>query len=99
MTRRWSMLAVLTLVAAAAGVAAQQTPDFTGSWKLVGEAPDAFTPTQIVVTSDGTLLTVTTTGQMGDIKTTYKLDGAASSSPLDLQGMTIDRQTTMKRTG
>lgn len=87
-----TLFAVLTLTAAAA---AQNKPDFAGTWKLVGEAPDQFTPTQIVVAQDATLLTVTTTGQMGDFKTTYKLDGTAGSSPLDFQGNTIDRTTKM----
>ena len=27
-------------------------PSFVGTWKLVGEAPDGFTPTQIVVAQD-----------------------------------------------
>ena len=93
MTRLFSILfAVLTFTAAAA---AQDKPDFAGTWKLVGEAPDQFTPTQIVVTKDPAVLTVTVTGQMGEFKTTYKLDGTAGSSPLDFQGNTIDRTTKM----
>lgn len=93
MTRLFSILfAVLTFTATAA---AQDKPDFAGTWKLVGEAPDQFTPTQIVVTKDPAVLTVTVTGQMGEFKTTYKLDGTAGSSPLDFQGNTIDRTTKM----
>jgi hypothetical protein len=95
MTRRLSMLAVVLTLFAGGMLSAQDKPDLTGTWKLVGDAPDAFTPTQIVVSKNDTLLTVTTTGQMGDITTTYKLDGTESASPLDLQGMTIDRTTTM----
>ncbi len=87
------VLAAVALVAAAA--AAQDKPDFTGTWKLVGEAADQFTASQIVVAKDATLLTVTTTGQMGEFKTTYKLDGTAGSSPLDFQGNAIDRTTKM----
>jgi hypothetical protein len=87
------VLASLTLLAAAG--AAQDKPDFTGTWKLAGEAADQFTPTQIVVAKDATLLTVTTTGQMGEFKTTYKLDGTEGSSPLDFQGNAIDRTTKM----
>ncbi len=94
MTRILSIvLAAVALTAAAA--TAQDKPDFTGTWKLVGEAPDQFTPSQMVVAKDATLLTVTTTGQMGEFKTTYKLDGTAGSSPLDFQGNTIDRTTKM----
>jgi hypothetical protein len=92
MTRILStLLACLALVAASA--AAQDKPDFTGTWKLVGDAADMFTPSQMVVAKDATLLTVTTTGQMGEFKTTYKLDGTESRSPLDFQGTTIDRLT------
>src|SRR5690348_1959760 len=97
MKRMLSLMAVVMLVAAAA--AAQDKPDFTGTWKLAGEAPDAFTPTQIVVAKDATLLTVTTTGQMGEFKTTYKLDGTAGSSPLDFQGNAIDRTTKLTWNG
>ncbi len=86
-----TVLACMTLVAATA--AAQDKPDFTGTWKLVGDAADMFTASQIVVAKDATLLSVTTTGQMGDFKTTYKLDGTESRSPLDFQGTTIDRMT------
>ena len=75
--------------------AAQDKPDFTGTWKLVGEAGDQLTPSQIVVAKDTTLLTVTITGQMGEFKTTYKLDGTAGSSPLDFGGNLMDRTTKM----
>jgi hypothetical protein len=85
------VLASVALVTAAAN--AQDKPDFTGTWKLAGEAQDQFTPSQIVVAKDTALLTVTVTGQMGEFKTTYKLDGTAGSSPLDFQGNTIDRTT------
>lgn len=91
------IVAALALVAAPA--AAQEKPDFTGTWKLVGEAPDQFTPSQIVVAKDATLLTVTVTGQMGEFKTTYKLDGTAGSSPLDFQGNMMDRTTKMTWNG
>lgn len=87
------VFSVMILTAAAA--AAQDKPDFTGTWKLAGEAPDQFTPSQIVVAKDATLLTVTTTGQMGEFRTTYKLDGTPGPSPLDFQGNTIDRTTKM----
>ena len=87
--------AVLVVLALAASAATQDKPDFTGTWKLVGEAADMFTASQIVVAKDATLLTVTTTGQMGEFKTTYKLDGTSGSSPLDFQGNMIDRTTKM----
>jgi hypothetical protein len=92
MTRTLSIvLACITLVVAPA--AAQEKPDFTGTWKLAGQPPDEFTPTQIVVGRDATMLTIATTGPMGEFKTTYKLDGTPGSSPLDFQGNVIDRTT------
>jgi len=93
MMRILSIVLAAMFIAASAG--AQDKPDFTGTWKLAGEAPDQFTPSQIVVAKDATLLTVTTVGQMGEFKTTYKLDGSAGSSPLDFQGNAIDRTTKM----
>src|SRR5215471_15684746 len=93
MKRILSMIVTVLLIAA--GAAGQDKPDFSGKWKLVGDAPDEFTPNQIVVAKDATLLTVTVTGQMGEFKTTYNLDGSAGRSPLDFQGNTIDRQTKM----
>ena len=86
-----TVLASAALVTATA--AAQDKPDFVGTWKLVGNAPDTFTPSQIVVAKNATVMTVTITGQMGEFKTDYKLDGTAGSSPLDFQGNMIDRTT------
>ena len=47
----------------------------------------------MTVVQDATALTVTTTSQMGEFKTSYKLDGSEAPSPLDFNGMTIDRMT------
>jgi hypothetical protein len=52
-----------------------------------------FVSTQLVVADDGKILSVTGSSQMGDIKTIYNLDGSAAKSPLDFQGMSIDRTT------
>ena len=93
--KRTLSLMITVLLMTAAMAAAQDKPDFTGTWKLAGEAPDQFTPSQIVVAKDATLLIVTITGQMGEFKTTYKLDGTSGSSPLDFQGNMIDRTTKM----
>jgi hypothetical protein len=87
-----TVLAVLVLTAASA--AAQDKPNFVGTWKLTDPAqPDQFTASQIVVSQDATLLTVVTTSQIGEFKTTYKLDGTEGRSPLDFNGTTIDRAT------
>jgi hypothetical protein len=92
MKRALSIL--LVLLAAAASASAQDKPNFVGTWKLTDPAqPDQFTATQIVVSQDASVLTVVTSGQMGEFKTTYNLDGSMGRSPLDFQGMTIDRAT------
>ena len=94
MMKRMLRICAVVVAMSATGLA-QDKPDFTGSWKLAGDAADQFTPSQIVIAKDATLLTVTTTGQMGEFKTSYKLDGTAGSSPLDFQGNVIERTTKM----
>ena len=91
MKRILSILLVLVALTAAAA-AAQDKPNFVGTWKL-STPPDQFTATQIVVSQDATTLTVVTTSQMGEFKTTYKLDGTEGRSPLEFNGTTIDRAT------
>ncbi len=93
MKRILSIGLVASFLAVAA--AAQDKPSFVGAWKLAGDAPDQFTPSTVVVTQDGTNLVVVTGGQMGEFRTTYKLDGSAGPSPLDFQGNTIERTTKM----
>ena len=92
------LLAVLLVGVAPLGATliAQEKPNFVGTWKLSAPASaDMFTPTQITVVQDATDLIVTTTGQMGEFKTPYKLDGSESRNPLDFQGAMIDRMTKM----
>jgi hypothetical protein len=93
MKRALSALFVcVALLGAAAG--AQEKPNFVGTWKLADPATaDMFTPSQITVAQDATLMTITTTGQMGEFKTTYNIDGTEGRSPLDFNGTTIDRMT------
>ena len=100
MTRVLSILLVLTAIVAPIGAAqdkpAADNPNFSGTWKLTDPAqPDQFTATQIVVSQDASQLTVVTTSQMGDFKTTYPLDGSTGRSPLEFNGMNIDRATKM----
>ena len=91
MTRTLSALfACLTLLGAP--LAGQDKPVFAGTWKLSDPAaPDPFTPTVMTVVQDATALTVMTTSQMGEFKTSYKLDGSEAPSPMEFNGMTIDR--------
>jgi len=96
-----SILAILlTLAAFSAAARAQDKPSFAGTWKLADPAqPEMFTPSQLVITQDATELTLTATGQMGEFKTVYKLDGSVGRSPLDFNGQTIDRATKATWTG
>ena len=95
MKRIIAIVSILVAVAASSAVAgAQDKPSFAGTWKLTEPAqPDMFTPSQLVVAQDATVLTLTATSQMGEFKTVYKLDGSAGRSPIDFNGQTIDRET------
>jgi hypothetical protein len=82
------------LIQASASLLGQDKPSFAGTWKLTDPAtPEAFTPSTITVAQDATALTVTTASEMGQFKTTYKLDGSEGPSPMEFNGMTIDRMT------
>jgi hypothetical protein len=93
MTRVLSVAAVV-LVLSGLSVAAQDKPNFAGTWKLTSEGGgDPFTSPEMVVTQDAKLMTVTTSSQMGEIKTSYNVDGTEGSSPLDFAGNSIPRTT------
>lgn len=95
MKRIVPILSILVAMAAFSAVAAaQEKPTFAGTWKLTDPAqPEMFTPSQLVVAQDATVLTLTATSQMGEFKTVYKLDGSAGRSPIEFNGQTIDRAT------
>jgi hypothetical protein len=86
-------IAVVSVLFGGVAAAAQEKPNFAGTWKLASEAGDPFTSPQLVVGQNAKTLTVTSTSQMGEIKTTYNLDGTEARSPLDFNGTTIDRVT------
>ena len=89
-----ALFACLVLIGAPAPLAGQDKPSFAGTWKLSDPAaPETFTPTVMTVVQDATTLTITTTSQMGEFKTSYRLDGSEAPSPMDFNGMTIDRMT------
>jgi hypothetical protein len=90
-----TLLSAIFLVALVASTAAaQDKPSFAGTWKLSDPAqPDMMTPSQIVISEAAGVLTMVTTGQMGEFKTTYNLDGTQGRSPLDFNGQAIDRAT------
>ena len=93
MTRALSVM-FACLAQLAAPLAGQDKPSFAGTWKLSDPAtPEVFTPSGMTVVQDATARTVTTTSQMGEFKTSHKLDGSEAPSPLDFNGMTIDRMS------
>ena len=93
MQRRLAAL-VLALVLVA-GLEAQATrPNFVGTWKLASDpAGGMMTASQLVTSDDGKVLTVVAAAQFGDSKTVYNLDGTEAKSPLEFNGMSIDRTT------
>ena len=94
MNRALSVSFACLVLIAPASLAGQDKPSFAGTWKLTDPAtPEMFTPSTMTVVQDATTLTVTTASQMGEFKTSYKLDGSEAPSPLNFNGMTIDRMT------
>ena len=78
----FALFACWVLIGAPAPLAGQDKPSFVGTWKLFDPAaPEMFTPTVMTVVQDATALTVTTTSQMGQFKTSYRLDGSEAPSP------------------
>jgi hypothetical protein len=91
---RHALFVCLVLIGLSVSPAAQDKPSFAGTWKLSDPTtPEPFTPTAMTVVQDATTLTVTTTSQMGEYKTSYRLDGSEAPSPLDFNGVTIERMT------
>ena len=74
---------------------AQSKPNFAGKWALTdpSAAGVGMNPTSITVTQNDKTITLVTVGQMGEIKTVFNLDGTEVKSPIEIQGMSIDRVT------
>jgi hypothetical protein len=83
---------------------AQTPPSFAGKWTVV---PDANAPAgggrgmgglgqTATITQDANTLTVTRTTQMGEITSTYKLDGSESKNTLNMQGNSIEQVSIAK---
>lgn len=98
MKRATTAIAIMLALAASALVA-QTPPSFAGKWTLV---PDANAPAgggrgmgglgqTATVTQDANTLTITRTTPMGEITSTYKLDGSESKNTLNFQGNSIDQ--------
>jgi hypothetical protein len=96
-----SLSSVFLCVAFAGAVlAGQEKPNFVGTWKLPADAaPDMFMAPQLTVAQDAKTITVISATQMGEIKTTYTLDGSESKSPIEFNGTSFDRVTKMSWDG
>ena len=67
-----SVIAVCVAVVSSV-VAAQEKPNFSGTWKITGDAADPFTAPQVVVVQDAKTLTLTASSQMGEFKTVFNV--------------------------
>lgn len=76
-------------------LSAQSKPNFAGKWTVTdpNAASGAMGMTSMTVTQDDKVLTMVGVSQRGEFKTVFNLDGTPGKSPLEIQGMTIDRVT------
>ena len=74
---------------------AQAKPNFAGKWALANpnDPSVGMNPTSMTVTQDDKTFTIVAASQVGEIKTVFNLDGSQAKSPLEIQGMNIDRVT------
>lgn len=96
-----AVAAVMVLVAAA--LVAQTPPNFAGKWTLVPDTNAAAgggrgmpASPNMTVTQDATTLTMTRTTPMGEITSSYKLDGTESKNTINVQGNSMDQLSTAK---
>jgi hypothetical protein len=94
MRRTFNATCVLILFLTALA-SAQAKPNFAGKWALTdpNAAGVGMNPTSMTVTQNDKTITLVTVGQMGEIKTVFNLDGTEAKSPIEIQGMSIDRVT------
>ena len=113
MKRAIVTIGALLFVAFAADAWAQAKSSFAGKWTLVPDANAAgggggrgrgmggfggLGQGGSVEQNDKTL-TVTTTTQMGEVKSVYNLDGSESKNSINMQGNSIDRVSKAKWDG
>ena len=112
MKRAIVTIGALLFVASVAGAFAQAKANFAGKWTLVPDANAAAGGGRgrgmggfgglgqggSVEQNDKTL-TVTTTTQMGELKSVYNLDGSESKNTISMQGNSIDRVSKAKWDG
>lgn len=102
MRRAAALIGIAVAVIATATLLAQTTPDFAGKWTMVADpkAPAAgFVAPEITIAQDATSLTLTRTTQMGEMKTTHKLDGTESKNTLNMGGNAMDQLSKAKWDG
>jgi hypothetical protein len=93
-----ALIAICALMLTVAG--AQTPPSFAGKWTLVpdanSQAAAGMVAQTVNITQDANTLTMTRTTQMGEITTTYKLDGSESKNTLNFQGNSMDQVSIAK---
>jgi hypothetical protein len=93
-----ALIAICALMLTVAG--AQTPPSFAGKWTLVPDANSqaavGMVAQTVNITQDANTLTMTRTTQMGEITTTYKLDGSESKNTLNFQGNSMDQVSIAK---
>ena len=84
-------------------VASAQTPNFAGKWTLVpnpaATGPGGGLGQEAIITQDASSITIKRTTQMGEITSTYKLDGSESKNTLNFQGNAIEQISRTKWDG
>ncbi len=84
--------------------ASAQTPNFAGKWILV---PDPAATggmggglgTEAIITQDASTITIKRTTQVGELTSTYKLDGSESKNTITIQGNALDQLSATKWDG
>jgi hypothetical protein len=86
-----AMLSVVAVAVMAAGVGAQEKPNFAGEWKMVATDGQGEPGVDLIITQDATSLTVDykrggPTSGSGPVKLTYTLDGSPSKNTTAASG-------------
>jgi hypothetical protein len=101
--KRFNATAVMVVVLAMMlGAQTPAKPNFAGKWAPTDPASAqgmGGLGSLATITQDEKTLKVTATSQMGEIATTYNLDGTEAKSPLEIQGNSIERTTKAKWDG
>ena len=104
MKRAQRLITVLTTILLSTVIAPQaQAPDFSGRWTLVpdpaAQGPGGGLGQSALIKQDASAITIARTTQMGEVTTTYKLDGSESKNTLNFQGNAIEQVSRTKWEG